>query len=52
MRISISHVSEYTYEGPAAATLQALRLYPAPSKGQNVLSWKVDAPGIASAAGS
>lgn len=50
MRISISHVSEYTYDGPAAATLQALRLHPAPVMGQNVLYWTVDAPGIASAA--
>ena len=50
MRISISHVSEYTYEGPAAASLQALRLYPAPTNGQTVLSWTIDAPGYATAA--
>jgi transglutaminase-like putative cysteine protease len=50
MRISISHVSEYAYDGPAASTLQALRLHPAPLKGQTVISWTVETPGIASAA--
>lgn len=50
MRISISHVSEYSYDGPAAASLQALRLHPAPAKGQTILSWTVEAPGIDTAA--
>lgn len=50
MRISISHVSEYAYDGPAAATIQALRLTPAPSNGQTIVSWTIDAPGYASAA--
>ena len=50
MLISISHVSEYTYDGPAAATLQALRLYPAPANGQTVLHWTIEAPGYAHAA--
>ncbi len=50
MRISISHVSEYTYEGPSAPSVQALRLHPAPANGQTVLSWSVDAPGIDKAA--
>jgi transglutaminase-like putative cysteine protease len=50
MRISISHVSEYTYEGPSAPSVQALRLHPAPVQGQTVLSWTVEAPGIAQAA--
>ncbi len=50
MRISISHVSEYTYEGPSAVTVQALRLHPAPAKGQSVISWTVEAPGYDKAA--
>ena len=50
MRISISHVSEYRYEGPAASTVQALRLRPAAAKGQTVLHWTVEAPGIKDAA--
>ena len=50
MHISISHVSQYVYAGPATVTLQALRLRPAAAKGQTVLHWTVDAPGIASAA--
>ena len=45
MHISISHVSEYTYEGPPARTVQALRLMPAPVEGQNILSWTIEAPG-------
>ena len=50
MRISISHVSEYSYEGPSAPSVQALRVYPAPSNGQTVLSWTVEAPGFDKAA--
>lgn len=50
MRISISHVSEYSYDGPAASTVQALRLHPAAAKGQTVLHWTVDAPGFKDAA--
>jgi transglutaminase-like putative cysteine protease len=50
MRISISHVSEYTYEGPSAPSVQALRLHPAPVHGQTVLSWTIEAPGFAQAA--
>jgi transglutaminase-like putative cysteine protease len=45
MRIAITHVSEYTYDGPPAPTVQALRLTPAPVNGQTVLTWKIDAPG-------
>ena len=50
MRISISHVSEYMYEGPSAPSVQALRLHPAPSNNQTVLSWTVEAPGFDKAA--
>lgn len=50
MRISISHVSEYTYDGPPALMVQALRLHPAPSNGQTILSWTVEAPGYDTAA--
>ena len=49
MRIAISHISEYSYDGPPAPTVQALRLTPAPVKGQTVLSWKIAAPGYATA---
>ncbi len=49
MRISVSHVSEYTYEGPQTSTVQALRLTPAPVKCQTVLSWTIDAPGFGTA---
>jgi transglutaminase-like putative cysteine protease len=45
MHISISHVSEYTYDGPSAPVVQALRLMPAPVEGQNILSWTIEAPG-------
>ncbi len=49
MRIAISHVSEYSYDGPPAPTVQALRLTPMPVNGQTVLSWKIEAPGHATA---
>ncbi len=50
MRIAITHVSEYRYDGPRAPTVQALRLTPAPVRGQVVESWQVAAPGHATAA--
>lgn len=50
MRIAITHISEYSYEGPRAPTVQALRLTPAPVRGQTVESWQVIAPGHATAA--
>ncbi len=49
MRIAITHISEYRYDGPAGSAVQALRLTPAPVKGQTLVSWKVEAPGIDSA---
>ena len=49
MRISVSHLTEYTYDGPAAVTVQTLRLTPASVRNQTVLSWSIDAPGYASA---
>ena len=45
MRIAITHISEYSYDGPPAPTVQALRLTPAPVHGQTLLSWKIEAPG-------
>ncbi len=49
MRIAITHISEYRYDGPAGSAVQALRLTPAPVKGQRLVSWTIDAPGIDSA---
>ena len=48
MRISVSHVSEYTYDGAPASVVQVLRLTPAPTSGQTVLSWTIEAPGYQS----
>ena len=49
MRIAITHLSEYSYDGPPAPTVQALRLTPTPVSGQTVLSWKIEAPGYLTA---
>jgi transglutaminase-like putative cysteine protease len=49
MRIAITHASEYSYDGPPAPIVQALRLTPTSVNGQTVLSWKVEAPGYATA---
>ena len=49
MRISIQHISEYSYEGSAGSAVQALRLTPAPVNSQTVLSWTIEAPGYATA---
>lgn len=49
MRISVTHVSEYRYDGPPGPTVQALRLTPSMVQGQTVVSWTIDAPGYATA---
>ena len=49
MRISIGHVSRYTYESPATYSIQTLRLTPPSFAGQRVLEWSISAPGIETA---
>jgi transglutaminase-like putative cysteine protease len=49
MRIVVTHISEYHYDGPPAPTVQALRLTPTPVQGQSVLSWQIEAPGFETA---
>lgn len=49
MEISIEHRTDYVYDQPFAHAVQALRLTPPSGRGQTVLSWTVEAPGIASA---
>jgi transglutaminase-like putative cysteine protease len=50
MRIAITHATTYHYDGPPAHTVQALRLVPPGGPGQRILSWRVEAPGIETAA--
>ena len=44
MRISIDHLTRYTYEAPVRYSTQYLRLTPASNAHQRVLEWKLEAP--------
>ena len=46
MRISIGHVSRYSYSEPTKYSILALRLTPPSFQGQRVIEWRVSAPGI------
>ncbi|MGH1351995.1 MAG: transglutaminase family protein [Methyloligellaceae bacterium] len=45
MLISVKHKTQYSYEEEAAYTIQSLRLTPRSFVGQNIISWKITAPG-------
>jgi transglutaminase-like putative cysteine protease len=46
MRISIGHVSRYSYSEPTKYSILALRLTPRSFQGQRVVEWRVTAPGV------
>ena len=46
MRISIGHVSRYSYSQPTKYSILALRLTPRSFQGQRVVEWRVTAPGV------
>lgn len=46
MRVSIGHVTRYTYGFPSRYSIQSLRLTPPSFNGQRVVEWRVTAPGI------
>ena len=46
MRISVDHVTHYTYETPVRYSTQYLRLVPKSSSRQRVLEWKLETPGV------
>jgi transglutaminase-like putative cysteine protease len=46
MRISIGHVSRYSYSEPTKYSILALRLTPPSFQGQRVIEWRVSAPGV------
>lgn len=49
MRISIGHVSRYTYAEPVQYSIQTLRLTPPSFQGQRVIEWLITAPGMQTA---
>ncbi|MEQ1652879.1 MAG: transglutaminase family protein [Hyphomicrobium sp.] len=49
MRISIGHVSRYTYAAPVYYSIQTLRLTPPSFQGQRVVEWLITAPGFENA---
>lgn len=46
MRISIGHITRYTYGQPSRYSIQSLRLTPPSFNGQRVVEWRITAPGI------
>ena len=46
MRLRITHTTTYRYSAPAIHGVQELRLTPQDTRGQRVLEWSIDAPGI------
>jgi transglutaminase-like putative cysteine protease len=46
MRISIGHVTRYTYNAPTRYSILSLKLTPPSFKGQRIIEWNVTAPGI------
>lgn len=49
MQVRISHVTRYLYDERLNYSVQALRLTPPSFAGQRVVSWNIEAPGIAKA---
>ena len=45
MRISVDHISRYSYDPPVRSVVQSHRLTPAECENQRVLSWQVSLPG-------
>jgi transglutaminase-like putative cysteine protease len=50
MRIEIDHTTRYIYDQPARYGVQELRLTPQSFRGQDIVSWRIDAPGTSDAA--
>ncbi|MCA1300352.1 transglutaminase family protein [Stappia indica] len=50
MRLVVKHLTRYRYDHPLAHMVQQLRLTPPTFPGQAVLSWRIDAPGMDTAA--
>jgi transglutaminase-like putative cysteine protease len=46
MRISVGHVTRYSYAAPVRYAIQALRLTPPSFDGQRVIDWRISGPGI------
>ncbi len=50
MRVSIRHITHYTYDTVSSSAVQRLRLTPSDNQSQKVLSWAIEADGIENAA--
>ncbi|MBN8431267.1 transglutaminase family protein [Microbulbifer salipaludis] len=45
MKLSIDHITDFTYDTEVTHSIQYLRLTPQSSAGQQILNWHLDAPG-------
>jgi transglutaminase-like putative cysteine protease len=50
VQLSISHTTRYRYASPGSFLVQRLRLTPRDNRSQRILSWKIETPGMESAA--
>lgn len=46
MQIRIEHATAYSYDEPVRYAVQELRLTPVDTRGQKIIDWRIEAPGI------
>jgi transglutaminase-like putative cysteine protease len=45
MRLSVHHVTRFTFDQPSGHSIHDVRLTPKPATGQRIVSWRIDGPG-------
>jgi transglutaminase-like putative cysteine protease len=45
MRLSVHHVTRFTFDQPSGHSIHDVRLTPKPATGQRIISWRIDGPG-------
>jgi transglutaminase-like putative cysteine protease len=48
MRLSVHHVTRFTFDQPSGHSIHDVRLTPKPASGQRIVSWRIDGPGTRS----
>ncbi|HEX9557286.1 MAG TPA: transglutaminase N-terminal domain-containing protein, partial [Reyranella sp.] len=45
MRLSVHHVTRFTFDQPSGHSIHDVRLTPKPAAAQRIVSWRIDGPG-------
>jgi transglutaminase-like putative cysteine protease len=45
MRLSVHHLTRFTFDQPSGHSIHDVRLTPKPANGQRIVSWRIDGPG-------